>query len=78
MGWLALTEMDSFDANTVYVLASGGSKTHVVLHTGNITLIEDTEGGPDCVLHTTDSREFQVRNNLQDILTAIAASAVFG
>lgn len=73
MGLLAFVDRSG---NGAYSFARSGDRIHLLVTTEQVSSVASPEGGSDCVLRTSDGREFPIRESMDEIQSAIQASGL--
>lgn len=69
MGWFSLSKTTG-DSES-YSLARGGDRVHLAVNASQVAAVVCPEGGAECVLRTSDGKEYEVRNSVAELLGVI-------
>jgi len=69
MGWFFLTKQTA--SETRYSLARGQDDVHLTLNSSQVVAIDAPEGGALCLVRTSDGKEYEVRNDREELLRAM-------
>lgn len=75
MGLMAFTDRAGMGN---YSFAQPGERIHLLVTVEQVASVASPQGGADCVLYTSDGREYEVREEISAIQAAMQAGSLLG